>query len=318
MSSWINGNLQGTLSIGQGERGKSIEYEWRGTELGIRREDEEEYQFVDLAGSGAGSGREIELQVGSGYIQWRYKGEEEWNNLISIDSLKGGKGDKGEQGERGPQGEQGPKGETGPQGPIGEQGLQGLPGKDGADGKSLEFNWNGTELGVKQEGQLSYSYVNLKGQDGRDGVDGNDGTNGKDGVTPNLQVGTVTTLEAGQQATVIKRGTTENPIFDFAIPKGADGQIQIDEIVTTPIIDSTLTLTTDKYQTTTVEDNTTIVLPDVSNYIEIHLFFSTKNTLTLILPNIKWQSDINIEVNKTYEFIFTYANEWLGGCVCYE
>ena len=74
----------------------------------------------------------------------------------------------------------------------------------------------------------------------------------------------------------------------------------INEIVTTPIIDSTLTLTTDKYQTTTVEDNTTIVLPDVSNYIEIHLFFSTKNTLTLILPNIKWQSNINIEINKTY------------------
>lgn len=200
MSSWINGNLQGTLSIGQGERGKSIEYEWRGTELGIRREDEEEYQFVDLAGSGAGSGREIELQIGSGYIQWRYKGEEEWNNLISIDSLKGEKGD------------------------IGETGLQGEQGLPGRDGKSLEFNWNGTELGVKQEGQPSYSYVNLKGQDGRDGVDGNDGTNGKDGVTPNLQVGTVTTLEAGQQATVIKRGTTENPIFDFGIPRGQKGE----------------------------------------------------------------------------------------------
>lgn len=111
MSSWINGNLQGNLSIGQGERGKSIEYEWRGTELGIKQEGEEEYQFVDLAGSGAGSGREIELQVGNGYIQWRYK-EEEWNNLISIDSLKGGKGDKGEQGEQGIQGPQGPKGDT--------------------------------------------------------------------------------------------------------------------------------------------------------------------------------------------------------------
>lgn len=230
MSSWINGNLQGNLSIGQGERGKSIEYEWRGTELGIKQEGEEEYQFVDLAGSGAGSSREIELQVGNGYIQWRYKEGEEWNNLISIDSLKGGKGDKGEQGERGPQGEQGPKGETGPQGPIGEQGLQGLPGKDGADGKSLEFNWNGTELGVKQEGQLSYSYVNLKGQDGRDGVDGNDGTNGKDGVTPNIQVGTVTTLEAGQQATVVKRGTIENPIFDFAIPQGQRGNDGADGI----------------------------------------------------------------------------------------
>lgn len=106
----------------------------------------------------------------------------------------------------------GPKGDVGPQGPQGEK------GRDGIDGKSLEFNWNGTELGVKQEGQESYSYVNLKGQDGADG------TNGRDGITPNLQVGTVTTLEAGQQATVVKRGTTENPIFDFAIPKGEKGE----------------------------------------------------------------------------------------------
>lgn len=162
MSSLVNGNLIGTLSIAQGERGKSIEYMWRGTELGIRQEGEEEYQFVDLAGSGAGNGREIELQVGNGFIQWRYKGEEEWNNLISIDSLKGGKGDKGE---------------------------QGLPGKDGK--------------------------------------------NGVDGITPNITVGTVITLEAGQQATVVKRGTTENPIFDFGIPKGEGGKNGADGI--TPV-----------------------------------------------------------------------------------
>lgn len=172
MSSWTNGNLQGSLSIGQGERGKSLEYEWRGTELGIRVEGEE-YQFVNLAGGG--TGREIELQVGNGYLQWRYKDEEEWNNLISIDSLKGG------------------------------------------NGKSLEYNWNGTELGIKREGDDSYSYVNLKGKDGRDGVDG------VDGVTPNIKIGTVTTLEPGEKATVVNSGTRENPVFDFGIPKGNDG-----------------------------------------------------------------------------------------------
>lgn len=73
MSNWINGNLAGKLSVGQGERGKSIEYMWRGNELGIRQEGEEEYQFVNLV-SGA-DGREIELQVNNGYMQWRYVGE---------------------------------------------------------------------------------------------------------------------------------------------------------------------------------------------------------------------------------------------------
>lgn len=148
MSNWVNGNLQGRLSIGQGERGKSLECMWRGTELGIRVEGEEKYQFVNLAGGSAGSSaREIELQVGNGYIQWRYKGEE-WNNLIAITELQ----------------------------------VPGLPGRDG-----------------------------------------NNGTNGKDGVTPNITIGTVTTLEAGQQATVVNSGTKENPIFEFGIPKGERG-----------------------------------------------------------------------------------------------
>ena len=203
----------------------------------------------------------------------------------------------------------------GERGDKGEQGLPGKDGKNGVDGKSLEFNWNGTELGVKKEGQPSYSYVNLKGQDGRDGADG---TNGKDGVTPNIAIGTITTLEAGQQATVVKRGTIENPIFDFGIPKGEKAEIPSDGLVTTEIIGSTLILTTDKYQKTTMEDNTTIVLPSINKFTEIHLFFTTTSELTLILPSCKWQGDVSIEANKTYEFIFTYIDDsWLGGCVVY-
>ena len=46
---------------------------------------------------------------------------------------------------------------------------------------------------------------------------------GENGVTPNIQVGTVTTLEAGANATVAREGTNENPVFNFGIPKGIDG-----------------------------------------------------------------------------------------------
>lgn len=35
--------------------------------------------------------------------------------------------------------------------------LQGLPGK------GLEYNWRGTELGVRQEGRTEYDYTNLSG-----------------------------------------------------------------------------------------------------------------------------------------------------------
>ena len=303
MSNWpTSGNLTGTLLVGQGEPGKSLEYEWRGTELGIRVEGEEEYQFVNLAGgSGGANGREIELQVGSGYLQWRYKDEEEWNDLIAISALEG---------------KQGPQGLPGKDGENGQDGRDGI---NGADGKSLDFNWNGTELGVKKEGQLEYSYVDLKGNTG------NTGATGKDGVTPNIIIGTVTTLEAGEKATVTREGTKENPVFNFGIPKGEKGDTGTpnggsleDTVVTIPIIGNTLTLTTDKRQKTTMKNNTTIVLPVVDKFTEIHLIFSTTEELTLILPKIKWNNQVDIEANKTYEFIFTYIdNSWLGGIVPY-
>lgn len=40
-------------------------------------------------------GREVELRKGTYFIQWRYKGEPRWRNLIAIDELKGAKGKPG-------------------------------------------------------------------------------------------------------------------------------------------------------------------------------------------------------------------------------
>lgn len=50
-------------------------------------------------------------------------------------------------------------------------------GKDGVIGKSLEYDWNGTKLGIRQEGQTEYEYVDLKGEKGEAG----DGTGGSGG-----------------------------------------------------------------------------------------------------------------------------------------
>lgn len=49
-----------------------------------------------------------------------------------------------------------------------------MSGGGGSEGKSLEFNWDGTKLGVRVEGDEEYQYVDLKGKDGEDGDDGND------------------------------------------------------------------------------------------------------------------------------------------------
>lgn len=57
-------------------------------------------------------GREIELRVSGGYIQWRYVGSSSWYNLIATSTLTGPQGPQGPQGEIGPQGPEGPAGYT--------------------------------------------------------------------------------------------------------------------------------------------------------------------------------------------------------------
>lgn len=109
-------------------------------------------------------------------------------------------------------------------------------------------------------------------------------------------------------------------IVTYALCKKLASQnvAQKEELVTTPVIGSVLTLTADKYQLTTMKDNLTIVLPTVNGFTEIHLFFKTTSELTLMLPNIKWSNLPTLEANKTFEFKFIYTTEWLGDCVVYS
>lgn len=56
------------------------------------------------------------------------------------------------------------------------------------------------------------------------GPQGPQGPQGIAGVTPNIQIGEVTTLSPSSKATVTRRGTDIEPIFDFGIPKGEPGE----------------------------------------------------------------------------------------------
>ena len=47
---------------------------------------------------------------------------------------------------------------------------------------------------------------------------------GENGAVPDIQIGTVTTLPAGSDATASMGGTAENPLLNLGIPRGADGQ----------------------------------------------------------------------------------------------
>lgn len=148
------------------------------------------------------------------------------------------------------------------------------------------------------------------------------GDNGDTGATPNLQIGTVTTLESGSNATASITGTTENPLLNLGIPKGDTGGAIVETWEELTISNTTLTLTEKKNQiVNNMVDGTEILLPSISGSrpLELHLFFNTTKDLTLILPSCKWQNGNTptISANKTYEFIFTYTTEWLGGVIEY-
>lgn len=91
----------------------------------------------------------------------------------------------------------GADGKDGAQGPQGEQGVQGPQGEKGDKGDT--------------------------GAQGPKGDTGETGPAGATGATPNLQIGEVTTLDAGSDATASITGTPENPLLNLGIPKGADG-----------------------------------------------------------------------------------------------
>lgn len=62
------------------------------------------------------------------------------------------------------------------------------------------------------------------GAKGEPGSPGAKGDKGDTGATPNLTIGSVTTLDAGQNATASMSGTAESPVLNLGIPRGAKGE----------------------------------------------------------------------------------------------
>lgn len=91
-------------------------------------------------------------------------------------------------------------------------------------------------------------------------------------------------------------------------------------LVTKTVSNSTLTLGTELYQYAAISSTTTIKLPSVSAFTEIHLFFNWPANVSVTMPSgVKWQQGIMYGPGHVHEFVFTYVNNigWLGGCVVY-
>ena len=144
------------------------------------------------------------------------------------------------------------RGADGTPGATGAPGKDGAPGADGKDGITPTIGKNGNwYLGSTDTGKPSRGAGGTPGAAGASGKDGSPGADGKDGITPaigengnwylgntdtgkpsrgengavpDIQIGTVTTLPAGSDATASMGGTAENPLLNLGIPRGADGQ----------------------------------------------------------------------------------------------
>lgn len=110
-----------------------------------------------------------------------------------------------------------------------------LKGQAGENGKNLEFNWKGTELGVRVHGQADYQYVNLKGEKGNPGQNG---TNGADGNG----IKDMAFKETDSQGNNIYTITfTNGKTFDITVPRGPKGEgatIDLSNYYTKPEIDT--------------------------------------------------------------------------------
>lgn len=91
-------------------------------------------------------------------------------------------------------------------------GGSGTPGKDG---REIEIQNSGTAIQWRYAGDGSWTDLVQLSE-----ITGSKGDPGK---TPNIQIGTVQTLEPGQQATASMSGTPENPVLNLGIPKGEKG-----------------------------------------------------------------------------------------------
>ena len=94
-------------------------------------------------------------------------------------------------------------------------------GKDGISVTGISDKGNGIFTLLLSDGSETERIHTLQGIKGEKG---DPGVNGNDGITPNLTIGTVETLDAGTSATASITGDKENPVLNLGIPKGADGQ----------------------------------------------------------------------------------------------
>ena len=201
----------------------------------------------------------------------------------------------------------------------------------GKDGREIEIQNNGTVIQWRYVGDSSWTDLvqlsALKGEKGDKGDKGEkgdtgdtgpqgetgaQGPKGDTGATPNIQIGTVQTLEPGQQATASMSGTPENPLLNLGIPKGEKGDPGEDAESSSSATPRQEMQNTDAV--VTLQPNILYVFPEMASLTvtlaepsdtnvanEYHFFFISGATATTLTLNDVLSDAYSIEANMKYE-----------------
>lgn len=301
-------------TVNQIADGKADALDYKNSVLKLMSGEKELSRVIIRNGSGSGAdAREIELQKSGTTIQWRYAGDSEWTDLVTLAEITGPAGSPGPQGDTGAKGEQGPAGQKGDPGEPGVQGPKGDPGPKGEPGATGEKGEQGIQGPVGPAGPQGEKgekgEVGTQGEKGPAGLKGEPGKDGR-GIT------SVTIKTDGHLQIDYNDGTN----VDVGKVTGNDG---LDGVSGVPVrIEKTASDTTVE-----LEPNKLYIFPEMSSLTytlatpsdtsvsnEYHFVFRSGATATeLVHPAIVSVPDnFTIEKNKVYEISI------LEGCLAYQ
>ena len=170
-------------------------------------------------------------------VQWKYRDETDWRDLVALTELTGAAGENGKNGTDGKDGSNGADGKNGINGTNGKDGINGVDGTDGQngiDGKDGTDGVNGKDgMNAKNiEVQRAESYIQWRYEGGEwqnlvaiadiEGPAGQKGTDGANGKTPEFRV----------SENILQWRYVDDEIwlnlYDLTALKGADGRDGVD------------------------------------------------------------------------------------------
>lgn len=292
-------------AVNQIADGKADALDYKNNVLRLLSGETELSRVIIRGGSGSGAdAREIELQKSSNALQWRYVGDETWNDLVTLTEITGAQGERGEPGPKGDPGATGEKGEQGIQGPAGPAGPQGEPGEKGEQGIQGLQGPTGPqgETGIQGE----------KGEAGPQGEQGPAGEPGKDG----RGITSVTIKTDGHLQIDYNDGTNVD-VGKVTGNDGLDGVSGVPVRIEKTAQDTTIELDPNKLYIFPEMSSLTYTLAtpsDTSIANEYHFVFRSGATATeLVHPaNVSVPDGFAVEKNKVYEISI------LEGCLAYQ